>query len=167
MPAPAWPLTCDSFSVQVEGIRFIWQHIGGSPGSGCVLADYMGLGKTWCSHHHIYNPYTKKSPKCPSFLFLGHALGSWRVARPPSTSLLGSPLKKHALLTKGARRAQPSALQQTVQRPTDANGLSFVNIVSDVSEYAKFELPDYYKEEIYLQLVATGGQTICALGNAD
>jgi SNF2 family DNA or RNA helicase len=27
-------------------VRFIWNHVSSSPGSGCMLADHMGLGKT-------------------------------------------------------------------------------------------------------------------------
>ncbi|CAK4729733.1 unnamed protein product [Aphanomyces euteiches] len=32
---------------QVKGVRFLWSHISAGPkGFGCILADYMGLGKT-------------------------------------------------------------------------------------------------------------------------
>ncbi|RHZ20357.1 hypothetical protein DYB31_001195 [Aphanomyces astaci] len=32
---------------QVKGIRFLWSHISSGPkGFGCILADFMGLGKT-------------------------------------------------------------------------------------------------------------------------
>lgn len=30
---------------QIEGLKFLWEHSGKNEG-GCILADYMGLGKT-------------------------------------------------------------------------------------------------------------------------
>lgn len=31
---------------QIVGVRFMWSHIGTKNGFGCILADFMGLGKT-------------------------------------------------------------------------------------------------------------------------